>query len=1693
MSQNSTNVPEEAPSSGYNTDITQPSVATFDGSPPSDRSQQRRGRQQNSGDQLNRVQGIRRNTASSDSHEIRWSRHVTRDSMISGMLQSLNSQGSQTNHSPSNSVKRSNDFPPSSFPRAIAALNSHHSNSPSTTSAESYPSPAEDDRQRPSPRKLGRPKTANRFCADSSQSSAESSGSSNPQRYKQTSRSEDPSSRTLSVMATSSTDSNPRSSEAPSGHSAIQNGSAFDFNPRSHFRKRSRSEVQRGSVLDRARPVPPEYHTFGQVDHDQNGNSIQKAQTNSVSGQIPRTKSEPNALASSGAGGPDARTSSAQPLHASRYAGLPGPETVWDAARSSTRQGPDSIGGRSYPMVTNTALPEIDHSMKAQQHPLLEKERPGFFKRMFSNTKTRSGQSDQAPQLPPLEVVSKREAKGDVSSGEPAHQDSSPASKKQPERTLNKKSSFWRRRRKTLTEAPPPIPAQEPSTAASHAQTSQVPQGTRPSSLQNAMDPFLADAQKNAEKFFDTVEQQPHYQGSSKNSPSTTVVASFEPVSDKKPSITSNTPVEARAEPMAESGGMAKDLPLESPTIRVAQDTRTIPPGERSPINPNRPSRAFPTGYTVDLKTQDPQRRKASLAPQDAETASRASSIPDSTTSTPNATLAPAKDPRTEDLLLGKERSKGDSRSPSRVNISSTSSTSDRADFTSPSKLELTDQPPTLGSRTISAPPNVEVPAQGIPKSPGSDSQMNENENPLEVQQRARNIFEGPNDDQGKNSQVATELGRKGPLGDRLRSEYMEFFDFTGLNILLALRDLCARLPLKGESQEVDRILGSFSNRWCQSNPNHGFKSQGRRFESCKLGTRADHQTDVVHAICYSLLLLNTDLHVADVQKMTRNEFIKNTLPTIRSVAEEEVPNDPNTTIKPERMLVQPGIPFADPRSPSPISSHDRPSADLSVSDPRLSNSKNSLRPTSDVPSFASPTPYDNRGLDASEMLVNAPHDGNVKGWEKAIETILKEFYLSIRQLRLPLHGASEVRTQDQPSTNSLSVMNNIMRRTGSVISKTPSDTSRGRPSDLRSAAARWTSKNRSRPKLYPGSTFGSSKTTSRASLEDSLWSPTASSTWSKSYGNTQTTMSTDSLASRLVPGDGVFQQSVGFANALSHAIIREENPHSLEEGDAGDALTLEDETLELAGAPWAKEGIVQHKHHLETTDKKFKDRAWNECFAVVEKGQMRLFSFNSKASSRSQKNKGGGKVVVGGGNWTENASTIGSFTLRQTIANVLPPPGYSKPRPHVFALSLSTGAVHLFHVGTPEIAREFVSTVNYWSARLSKEPLVGGVSNVEYGWGENILSTANMLHNSSSRALTSPIPRSSSAKDSISSPPATSSSNNNNSSAPGSSQPHLPRSSSATAELMAATRPLHSPTPSSFSMHSHRPSLQGSIRSSLETPRAAAAAVSATAPFRSTRLPADRVALAEWTPPQQSLMASNLPEEAQLEALRRYVHSVEEELARHNELRTGVVMAFSPRSVNASRAVGNWEKKSSYLLREIVKFGTYVDVLALAGEERKKLKERDGGISGGGGGGATFVTGDDDALLGAGPGPSTPTIAVHSAYDHGPNFDSDGDGPGVPTAGVGGILNVSNPGGTSGATSKQTPTPSTTAATATAALQAKRPPSGTGATGKVSMAKQTPSPPSPARNMSVQSDESEDADLPEETKEALRGARGAR
>jgi hypothetical protein len=93
-----------------------------------------------------------------------------------------------------------------------------------------------------------------------------------------------------------------------------------------------------------------------------------------------------------------------------------------------------------------------------------------------------------------------------------------------------------------------------------------------------------------------------------------------------------------------------------------------------------------------------------------------------------------------------------------------------------------------------------------------------------EEKQQARRLYDGQDEFVG-NEPAAAWLG--GPDRVKVRAVYMELFDWSNMNILAALRGLCLRLMLKGETQQVDRVLDAFSIRWCQCNPRHGFKAAG--------------------------------------------------------------------------------------------------------------------------------------------------------------------------------------------------------------------------------------------------------------------------------------------------------------------------------------------------------------------------------------------------------------------------------------------------------------------------------------------------------------------------------------------------------------------------------------------------------------------------------------------------------------------------------------------------------------------------------------------------------------------------------------------------------------------------------------------------------------------------------------------------
>uniref|UniRef100_A0AAX7TKN6 Pleckstrin and Sec7 domain containing 2 n=1 Tax=Astatotilapia calliptera TaxID=8154 RepID=A0AAX7TKN6_ASTCA len=110
-----------------------------------------------------------------------------------------------------------------------------------------------------------------------------------------------------------------------------------------------------------------------------------------------------------------------------------------------------------------------------------------------------------------------------------------------------------------------------------------------------------------------------------------------------------------------------------------------------------------------------------------------------------------------------------------------------------------------------------------------------------------------------KRCDVARHLGKNNEFSQMVASEYLSFFDFSGLSLDRALRNFLKAFPLMGETQERERVLVHFSRRYCHCNP------------------QTPTSEDGAHTLTCALMLLNTDLHGHNIgKKMSCQQFISN-------------------------------------------------------------------------------------------------------------------------------------------------------------------------------------------------------------------------------------------------------------------------------------------------------------------------------------------------------------------------------------------------------------------------------------------------------------------------------------------------------------------------------------------------------------------------------------------------------------------------------------------------------------------------------------------------------------------------------------------------------------------------------------------------------------------------------------------------
>lgn len=102
-------------------------------------------------------------------------------------------------------------------------------------------------------------------------------------------------------------------------------------------------------------------------------------------------------------------------------------------------------------------------------------------------------------------------------------------------------------------------------------------------------------------------------------------------------------------------------------------------------------------------------------------------------------------------------------------------------------------------------------------------------------------------------------LGEGDPEAIKIMHAFVDRMDFTGLGFVDALRVFLQTFRLPGESQKIDRIMEKFADRYCENNPD------------------IFANADTAYILAYSVIMLNTDQHSAQVKRrMDKSEFTKN-------------------------------------------------------------------------------------------------------------------------------------------------------------------------------------------------------------------------------------------------------------------------------------------------------------------------------------------------------------------------------------------------------------------------------------------------------------------------------------------------------------------------------------------------------------------------------------------------------------------------------------------------------------------------------------------------------------------------------------------------------------------------------------------------------------------------------------------------
>lgn len=511
------------------------------------------------------------------------------------------------------------------------------------------------------------------------------------------------------------------------------------------------------------------------------------------------------------------------------------------ALADSDLEPPQNISASQDPPAPSPTISFNKPAFAIPPEPTPVKERPGFFRRVFGSSRSPGGwPTDGSPsdRPSPRETGSK-----DTMGGSPNVKDRNQTQKanmggthapREGAQVVNKKSSFFRRRKKSVAEnIPPPIIL--PQNLGPKPAAAMKPEPSPVSSLRKVMNPYLADAGHNNSTAAVDYSTESSDWSTAANDPDNKKPDDFPKRKERGNSLNTHNGLKTKYSLYPSSAAThAHDnsfLGASSGDEEPAGQANDKEVKEATPPVPPRSSRRRvkdgPSPEDTDAKVVESKQatetsrdrltldtlRPTSLSPV-AERSSLNTSVPVIETPEGEATSYIAKGLNNKDMGEATIWN-DDSDTPSKLSTPAIGKESSQASVSEASNYQTA--------------ANTPIVAQGsewkTTEINGDPSEASAEAVSSEEKQQAQKLYDEQEEYIG-NEPAAAWLGS--PDRAKIRAAYMEMFDWSNVNILAALRGLCLRLMLKGETQQVDRVLDAFSTRWCQCNPRHGFKAAGK-------------------------------------------------------------------------------------------------------------------------------------------------------------------------------------------------------------------------------------------------------------------------------------------------------------------------------------------------------------------------------------------------------------------------------------------------------------------------------------------------------------------------------------------------------------------------------------------------------------------------------------------------------------------------------------------------------------------------------------------------------------------------------------------------------------------------------------------------------------------------------------------------